>query len=196
MFTPCPSFTPTNSQRFPKPKSAFFKGYKNPNTSEKEEKEISNQTVFGAICVNEKGEVLLVRQRLGQKWSFPKGHRENLESDLECARREMKEETGIEVPENYLSFHTLKAGSYFIFPLVSSDVNFNINDKREIDEVKWVPLKELPSIDTNIDVSIFRSLTKYHLNSSSQTLEYLKSKKSLERVENIKYNIEISMNKS
>lgn len=191
MMSPAPVFHQNNFNRFPKPKDCFFK---NPvpttNEFEKKKKREEEGTVFGGICVNEKGEVLLVRQRLGQKWSFPKGHREGQETDLECARREVKEESGIEVPEMYVSFHTLKAGSYFIFPLVSSNVNLSIKDLKEIDEVKWVPLKNLSSYDTNIDVSIFRTLTKYHLNSSQETINYLRSNQSQVKVSTIKKNIE------
>jgi 8-oxo-dGTP pyrophosphatase MutT (NUDIX family) len=192
MMSPAPLFHQNNFNRFPKPKSSFFKGYKNPSlpVNEFEKKKEEESTVFGGICVNEKGEVLLVRQRLGKKWSFPKGHREGQETCLECARREVREESGIEVPEMYVSFHTLKAGAYFIFPLVSSNVNLCIKDLKEIDEVKWVPLKDLSSYDTNIDVSIFRTLTKYHLTSSKETLNFLGSNQSQVRVNTIKKNIE------
>lgn len=40
--------------------------------------------------------VLLVKQRRAKYWAFPKGHAEEGESDEDAARRELKEETGIE----------------------------------------------------------------------------------------------------
>ena len=41
-----------------------------------------------------KREALMVQQH-GQSWSFPKGHREGDETLLQCAFRELREETGI-----------------------------------------------------------------------------------------------------
>jgi bis(5'-nucleosidyl)-tetraphosphatase len=52
---------------------------------------------FGVIPVRQKlGEIqfLLVQHHAGH-WAFPKGHAENNETDLQAARRELMEETGI-----------------------------------------------------------------------------------------------------
>jgi 8-oxo-dGTP pyrophosphatase MutT (NUDIX family) len=52
---------------------------------------------FGVIPVRQQnGELqfLLVQHHAGH-WAFPKGHAENGETDLQAARRELKEETGI-----------------------------------------------------------------------------------------------------
>ncbi|WP_243030821.1 NUDIX hydrolase [Thermus altitudinis] len=48
----------------------------------------------GGVVFNEKGEVLLLRDRMGF-WVFPKGHLEPGESLEEAAVREVLEETGI-----------------------------------------------------------------------------------------------------
>ena len=48
----------------------------------------------GAIVV-ERGRCLLIRR--GTEWAFPKGHLEEGESAEEAARREVAEETGIEI---------------------------------------------------------------------------------------------------
>jgi ADP-ribose pyrophosphatase YjhB (NUDIX family) len=48
----------------------------------------------GAV-VMEEGKCLLIRR--GSEWAFPKGHLEREESPEIAARREVKEETGIEV---------------------------------------------------------------------------------------------------
>lgn len=56
----------------------------------------------GVIVVNDKNEVL-VSQRLGNHahgdWGFPGGHLEKGEAWDECARREVMEETGLEVED-------------------------------------------------------------------------------------------------
>jgi bis(5'-nucleosidyl)-tetraphosphatase len=52
---------------------------------------------FGVIPVrwqNSEYQFLLVQHHAGH-WAFPKGHAENGETDLQAARRELKEETGI-----------------------------------------------------------------------------------------------------
>lgn len=40
--------------------------------------------------------VLLVKQRRAKYWAFPKGHAEEKETPEDAARRELKEETGVE----------------------------------------------------------------------------------------------------
>lgn len=42
-------------------------------------------------------EILLIKHVNSGHWSFPKGHVEGNETELETARREIKEETGLEV---------------------------------------------------------------------------------------------------
>ncbi len=53
---------------------------------------------FGVIPIYKRGEqllFLLIQHNAGH-WAFPKGHAENDETDLQAARREFSEETGIE----------------------------------------------------------------------------------------------------
>ena len=42
-------------------------------------------------------DILLIRHRKGGHWSFPKGHVEGTETEVETAKREIKEETAIDV---------------------------------------------------------------------------------------------------
>ena len=55
---------------------------------------IENARSAGGIVLNPEGKVILVNQR-GISWSFPKGHVEKGESDLEAAKREIYEESGV-----------------------------------------------------------------------------------------------------
>ncbi len=48
----------------------------------------------GGVVVNKEGKVLVVDQR-GTSWSLPKGHAEDSETELETAKREIYEESGI-----------------------------------------------------------------------------------------------------
>lgn len=115
--------------------------------------------VYGIILINNLGEVLLVRGRLSHKWSFPKGHCKARETDLECALRELHEETGLILSQNYTSYHKLKGGGYFVFAVTGRPLEV-CRDHREIEEVTWFPLSEIGNIDTNVDVSIFNTLMK------------------------------------
>jgi len=59
-------------------------------------KEDRSYGVIPVLKKNDKTTYLLVQHREGH-WAFPKGHAEAGESDLEAARRELAEETGITV---------------------------------------------------------------------------------------------------
>jgi ADP-ribose pyrophosphatase YjhB (NUDIX family) len=147
-----------------------------------------SQKVVGAICINENNEVLLVRGRTTQKWSFPKGHIKQMESDLECARRELKEETGICAPLQYLSYHKLKAASYYTFAIESMPL-LEIHDNWEVDAVTWWPMHSLPEKNANIDVSIIRTLMK-SIRSRQNIHNYINSSYAHKKIANIKKSIE------
>ena len=50
----------------------------------------------GCIVFNEKKQILLVHQNAGH-WGMPKGHVENDETEIQTAKREVKEETNLDV---------------------------------------------------------------------------------------------------
>jgi 8-oxo-dGTP diphosphatase len=60
----------------------------------------------GAVILNEAGDVLLVRNRGHGRahWSLPKGSCEDGESVLHTLKREVKEETGLDVEMQELAF--------------------------------------------------------------------------------------------
>ena len=122
---------------------------------------MANSVVYGCICVNYKGEILLVRGRLGSKWSLPKGHiNDPNESGIVCARRELLEETGLIAPETYEGVLELRGGTYYIFRFEKEDMkSFQIHDTREIDMVEWKEVHNFPEI-SNIDVNLIRNLLK------------------------------------
>lgn len=142
--------------------------------------------VFGAICVNTSGEVLLVRGRRSKKWSFPKGHCKGQETDLECAVRELKEETSLDLcNEKYTSCHKLRGATYFVFPIEGSP-DIKVGDKWEIEEVAWCPLTKLPAFSSNVDVSIFRTLMKNLHKDDKDVLSFIESVQAKKKVVHIK----------
>ena len=115
---------------------------------------IRKEFSFGVIPLQntEKGTfVLLIFHKGGKHWSFPKGHKEPGETDLETASRELKEETGLDI-ERYLSedpymesytfysFHEkiLKTVSYYP-AFVKGDLKLQ---PEEILDARWLPIEE------------------------------------------------------
>lgn len=96
-------------------------------------------------------QVLLILHQGGRHWAFPKGHGDAGETALDSARRELKEETGLDIQkllqdsplvERY-QFHrkhevVVKTVQYFP-ALVSGELKLQAE---EIRDAKWVALKD------------------------------------------------------
>ena len=98
----------------------------------------------GAIVIAE-GQVLMVRSRKG--WSFPKGHQESGETPVQTARREVFEETGIEVEIDSSFSRTVPS----ILPGDRRTVTFFFGHSpkgclppipHEVPDARWFPLTE------------------------------------------------------
>ena len=90
------------------------------------------------------------------KWGFPKGHRNPGEKIFHCAKREIREETGLDLP-NYMFrkriniFNTI----YYIIFLQQDFQEFKISDTNEIAKVEWVKLNTLKKNNYNRDIRRF-----------------------------------------
>ncbi|MDR1122754.1 MAG: NUDIX domain-containing protein [Endomicrobium sp.] len=100
---------------------------------------------------------LLVNSKRSDRWGFPKGHIEDGESEIETAKREIFEETGIKsvkFVENfrqediYLIRGTLdeakdllveKHSIYFLVLALEDALDF---DKNEISKIEWMNIKK------------------------------------------------------
>ena len=111
--------------------------------------------IYGAICVTPEDRVLIVKGRRSGKWSFPKGHLESGESALECATRELLEETGIRMPEAPIGCQKLSVGHYYLFE--TNELTPCIRDTEEISEAEWAPINRLYDMNCNVDVNNFLS---------------------------------------
>jgi|UniRef100_A0A6C0K682 8-oxo-dGTP pyrophosphatase MutT (NUDIX family) len=125
-------------------------------------KEHIKHKVFGVICSTPDEKYLLVRGRLGGKWSFPKGHLKASEIALDCALRELHEETGITLSRKDVSFLTTTLSknrdgnnAEYFRCLVPEEIPVNIIDNREISEAGWFTLCEIQRLNGNIDVTNF-----------------------------------------
>lgn len=111
--------------------------------------------VYGCICISPDNKILLVKGRAGQMWSFPKGHRERADrTSLACALRELREETGISLNQDYIAYKKYKAGEYFIYSVPEEFRTFPL-DTREIERADWFTYEEICDLRKNIDVSLF-----------------------------------------
>jgi 8-oxo-dGTP pyrophosphatase MutT (NUDIX family) len=137
--------------------------------------------VYGCICVSATNKVLLVQGRQGEKkWSFPKGHREVYDcTPLDCALRELKEETGLTLDNSYVGSKRFRAGEYFIY-LLPAEFQAKPEDTREIQTAKWFTVEELAKLNKNVDVSMFANyVQKSFAEPCSETPEVEEAKDSV-----------------
>jgi 8-oxo-dGTP pyrophosphatase MutT (NUDIX family) len=115
--------------------------------------EFKKRTVCGGIIITHfkgKCHILCVKQSNGGKWGPPKGGVEGWETDAECAKREIKEETGISIPYEKFKYKTsIMRSTYFIIHIFNHKKHFNPCDKNEIEKVSWIPLDDIPLYNTN-----------------------------------------------
>ncbi|OQE27537.1 hypothetical protein PENSTE_c004G04041 [Penicillium steckii] len=118
--------------------------------------------VRGAILLNEDmDEVVLVKGwKKGANWSFPRGKINKGEKDLDCAIREVYEETGFDVREANLVKDedsvkhieiTMREQHMrlYVFPGVPRDTHFEPRTRKEISKIEWYKLTELPTLKKN-----------------------------------------------
>lgn len=94
---------------------------------------------------------------LSGKWSFPKGHMENNETSLQCATRELLEETGLVLQGESIGYRKLASGGYFVYE-VPDETTLEGKNKSEISHCGWFTLEDMKRMRCNIDVNTFCSL--------------------------------------
>jgi 8-oxo-dGTP pyrophosphatase MutT (NUDIX family) len=103
---------------------------------------------------------LLVQGRDTCKWSFPKGHIDAGETYLECAIREILEETGINLQGVKHNGLVKLRYIYFLYNLPCKYLTkhselLKINDHEEVVNIKWFTVEGMKKIEGNIDVKKF-----------------------------------------
>lgn len=93
--------------------------------------------------------ILLVKGIESPSWGFPRGKISKDESDVDCALRELDEETGFDasdlIQEDVFVERTIKGKNYKIFIIkgVPEDFHFAPKVRYEISEIRWMDIKYL-----------------------------------------------------
>ena len=115
--------------------------------------------VRGAIMLNEEmtHAVLVKGWKKGAKWSFPRGKINKEETDLDCAVREVWEETGYDLrqadlvePDEHMKKITVtmreQSMMLYVFRGVPMDTYFEPQTRKEISKIDWYKLTDLPML--------------------------------------------------
>ena len=108
------------------------------------------EVATGVYVLNEKSELLIVTGPKFPDWVIPGGHVEPGEKMIDCGRRELKEETGIEsddlrflsVNENTVRKILGKERHFIYINLCCRVDNPKIVLNEELSEFSWVPVME------------------------------------------------------
>ena len=111
-------------------------------------------------CIIIKGDTVLIEKQKHQDeriWSFPKGHQNSGETDIETAIRETREEIGLEVKitdKNPITMKYLihqgtteKTVILFLAQLVNPKAKIAIQEE-EVEEARWVSFEKVEDILT------------------------------------------------
>lgn len=107
---------------------------------------------FGGIILTPNYTHVLMVQGFGSKtsWGFPKGKKDILESGINCAAREIEEETGLNVSDKICEDRSIVQWIHdrfiklYIIPDVPFDALIQAKLRREIKAHKWIPVHSLP----------------------------------------------------
>ena len=104
--------------------------------------ELKKEKSCGCIILKD-DKVLLIYEKIAKYWGFPKGHIENNETEIETAKREVKEEVGLDVEIdkekryelNYITDKGIdKTTVLYIAKPKSEKV---VMQESEVEEVQW-----------------------------------------------------------
>ncbi len=100
-------------------------------------------------------------------WSFPKGHQETNETDIETAIRETKEETGLDVEiSNNVPIktgHFAHGGTVYknIILFIAKPLNYKLKPQiEEVEQIKWVKTSEAKKYFTDYYSEAWEELLK------------------------------------
>lgn len=99
-------------------------------------------------------EILLIKHINSGHWSFPKGHVEDGETETETAKREILEETGVDVIidptfRETVQYFPRKDAQKVVVYFIAKAKNYDfVPQEDEIAEIKWVDIGHATSVLT------------------------------------------------
>lgn len=110
--------------------------------------ELKKEKCCGCIII-ENNKVLLVYEKNGNFWGFPKGHMEKGENEIETALREVKEEVGLDVEiidkeKRYILNYIIRdeIDKTIVLYLAIPKNKEIVMQESEIEKVKWCDFEE------------------------------------------------------
>ena len=110
--------------------------------------ELRKEKCCGCIII-ENNKVLLVYEKNGNFWGFPKGHMEKGENEIETALREVKEEVGLDVEiidkeKRYILNYIIRdeIDKTTVLYLAMPKNKEIVMQESEIEKVKWCDFEE------------------------------------------------------
>lgn len=113
--------------------------------------------VCGCILLNpDMTKMVLVKDWNGESWTFPRGKINENEDELECAIREVYEETGFNARDHcnvndfVVTFQGEKKIQLFIATNVPETTEFEPQVRKEISDIKFHPISSVPAHTYNV----------------------------------------------
>ncbi len=109
--------------------------------------------LVASVLIEKEGKILLVKAKVGRPkglWNLPGGHLDEGETFSDAAKREAKEETGLDVETGdmiciaHQNFDDSVVIVTFKSKVTAGDVSF---PQDEIEEIKWFSFNEIKQLD-------------------------------------------------
>ena len=117
---------------------------------------LAKKYVCGACIFSNDGKsCILVKQKTANKWGFPKGSKDKIDSDdMECMKRELLEETSIRLEncDYTIIRENKKENSHLFFIHMHTFIPLKDLvpiDSNEISTATWMPLSNIPKLELN-----------------------------------------------
>ncbi len=150
-------------------------------------KVIKNIIAGGGVVINDKKECLLIFRR--GKWDLPKGKYEDDGDIIQCAIREVKEETGIQniilEKKFYTSYHIYIENEYILkethwYLMKTNETHLIPQLEEGITKAKWLHISNLHLLKNKTYISIYDIILKLqkHFNEKTPPIKEGRLKKS------------------